>query len=252
MHVYFCLFACCIRTNVYQCISHSEPFCGSLRLHYIETLALTGLMIRKSNKIVYSRKVVSHVSERRTRLIQDFSWSQTTNESEAALNRSRQTAKAQWLLDFLTFLCKFQFVFAEQDLNTLYSSMPFLFDPLCYAIKSYFKCVVQPLNIVCVVQEWLNKPVNLQTASIFYKTLLRNKGAVCDGLRLTWQKDLNIEISEEGWSNIIPNLGWATRDARSKFIHSKTIYRYYFTPSKLFKMGLIQSDACWKCGTNAG
>lgn len=50
--------------------------------------------------------------------------------------------------------------------------------------------------------------------------------------------------------------GWAITDARSKIIHYKIVhryyYQYYYSPSKMFKMGLLQNDHCWKCGNNVG
>ena len=42
------------------------------------------------------------------------------------------------------------------------------------------------------------------------------------------------------------------REARGKFIQYKIIHRYYFTPSRLNKMGLINNDLCWKCGVEKG
>ena len=68
-----------------------------------------------------------------------------------------------------------------------------------------------------------------------------------DNLRLIWQIDLNLEISEEKWRHLVSNVGWATRDIRSKFTHYKIIHRYYYTPVKLFRMGLIEDKRCWKC-----
>lgn len=104
------------------------------------------------------------------------------------------------------------------------------------------------------LQDWMDLPSHLQSASVFYRKPLSYRGTVslCDGLRLSWQRDLQSEINEEAWKNIISKIGWATRDARSTFIHYKTVHRYYFTPSRLFKMGWLQNDPCWKCGTDTG
>lgn len=102
------------------------------------------------------------------------------------------------------------------------------------------------------LQAWLNLPKNFQTASMYYKKLLGDQGAICEGLRLSWQKDLNINIMQDMWENVVSNVGWATRDARSKFIHYKIIHRFYFTPSRLFKMGLLQKNTCWKCNGDIG
>lgn len=81
-------------------------------------------------------------------------------------------------------------------------------------------------------QEFLNSPHIIHSASIFYRKMLNSQTRLCEGLRLIWQKDLGSEIREELWQDIISNAGWATRDARSKFIHYKTVHKYYFTPLK--------------------
>lgn len=75
---------------------------------------------------------------------------------------------------------------------------------------------------------------------------------MCESLRLIWQKDFGGEIGEDVWQDVISNVGWATRDARSKFIHYKIVHRYYFTPLKLFKMGLTQDSKCRKCHKELG
>jgi len=64
---------------------------------------------------------------------------------------------------------------------------------------------------------------------------------MCESFRLIWQKDLGGEFSEDVWQDFISNVGWATRDARSKFIHYKIVHRYYLTPLKLFKLSIINA-----------
>ena len=51
---------------------------------------------------------------------------------------------------------------------------------------------------------------------------------------------------------MISIVGWAMRNARSKFIHYKIVHQYYFTSLKLFKMGLIKGKKCWKCNKEEG
>lgn len=43
-------------------------------------------------------------------------------------------------------------------------------------------------------------------------------------MRLIWQKDLGSEIREDLGQDVISNVGWATRDARSKFIHHEIVH----------------------------
>lgn len=102
------------------------------------------------------------------------------------------------------------------------------------------------------VQEFLNCRHTLHSASLFYRKMSNIQTRMCESLRLIWQKDLGGEISDDVWQDVISNVGWATRDARSKFIHYKVVHRYYFTPLKLFKMGLTQDSKCWKCHKELG
>ena len=84
------------------------------------------------------------------------------------------------------------------------------------------------------IQEFLNSPHTLHSASLFYRKMSRIQIRLCEALRKIWQRDLGSEIREELWQDIVSNVGWATRDTRSKFIHYKIVHSYYFTPLKLF------------------
>lgn len=103
-----------------------------------------------------------------------------------------------------------------------------------------------------MIQEFLNSPHVLHSASVFYKKMSSFQTKLCENLRVIWQKDLNKDINEDVWKDIVSNVGRATRDARSKFIHYKIVHRYYFTPNKLFRMGLAQDNKCWKCSKEVG
>lgn len=54
---------------------------------------------------------------------------------------------------------------------------------------------------------------------------------------------------EEG---ALSNIEMYIREARSKFIQYKIIYRYYYTPRRLNKMKLMGEDLCWKCRKQCG
>lgn len=47
-------------------------------------------------------------------------------------------------------------------------------------------------------------------------------------------------------------MGWAVRDIKTRFIHYKIIHKYYWTPVMLKRLGLINSDECWKCKNSMG
>ena len=87
----------------------------------------------------------------------------------------------------------------------------------------------------------------MHSAATMYKNIMVLQSTKNENLRLIWQRDLGCEISEAKWSNIISKVGWASRDIRSKFIHYKVLHRFYYTPVKLFRMGLVEDKRCWKC-----
>lgn len=102
------------------------------------------------------------------------------------------------------------------------------------------------------VQEFLNSPHMLHSASIFYRKMSNTQTRLFESLKLIWQKDIVGEIKKDVWKDVISNECWATRDARSKLTHYKTVRRYYLTPLKLFKTGITQDNRCWKCKKEEG
>lgn len=95
------------------------------------------------------------------------------------------------------------------------------------------------------VMEFLELPCITHRAAMFYKTFNRLQEDVCKNLRIVWQKDLGCDFSDEEWLKILSNTGKYVREARGKFIQFKLIHRFYFTPSKLHRMGLLTNNLCW-------
>jgi len=54
-------------------------------------------------------------------------------------------------------------------------------------------------------------------------------------------------MDDDTWDSILSNSGLHIREARGKFIQYKILNRYYYTPSRLYKMGIGRNDLCWKC-----
>ena len=102
------------------------------------------------------------------------------------------------------------------------------------------------------LMEVLDLPSTAHRAAIFYKTFNGLREDACKNLRIVWQKDLGCDLSEQDWLNILSNTGKHMREAKGKFIQYKIIHRFYFTPSKLHRMGLIGNHLCWKCQSETG
>ena len=92
--------------------------------------------------------------------------------------------------------------------------------------------------------EVLVLPSITHRAALFYKTFNGIRVDKCKNLRIIWQKDLGCDLSKEDWLNILLNTGKHMREAKGKFIQCKIIHRFYFTPLKLHRMGLIGNNLC--------
>lgn len=103
-----------------------------------------------------------------------------------------------------------------------------------------------------MLHKYLKLPSMVQTSSAFYKMAANVLYGKSENLRIIWQRDLGIDMEQDVWENIVNNMGWPVRDIKSKFIHYKIIHRYKWTPVRLKRLGLIQSDECWKCKGSMG
>lgn len=99
---------------------------------------------------------------------------------------------------------------------------------------------------------YLRMPELMRNASTFYKLMADSLYGHYNYLKGIWERDLNSNIQEEVWKDMVFNAGWPVRDALSKFTHYKVIHRYYYTPVKLHRMGLMKDNLCWKCQNDTG
>lgn len=103
-----------------------------------------------------------------------------------------------------------------------------------------------------VVQTYFKLPRKCQSASMLYKMSSRATLDKNESLRLIWQKDLNDDIDQDLWLKIVSTMGWFTREVRGKLTHYKILHRFYYIPLRLFKMGVLENNLCWKCGNHEG
>ncbi len=115
-----------------------------------------------------------------------------------------------------------------------------------HCVKNKFNASDNP------VYAYLELPCKTQTASMCYKLMLNVTADTCNNLKTIWQKDLGINIHDNDWLDILSNVGKNIREARGKFIHYKIVHRYYYTPSRLYRMGIAGNSLCWKCKKEEG
>ena len=102
------------------------------------------------------------------------------------------------------------------------------------------------------ILDYLKLPHDAHTASLFYRMSKQMLGDTCENLKLIWQRDLGIDFEDNHWESIIANAGNGIREARGKFTQYKIIHRYYYTPTRLQKMGIADNNMCWKCKEEVG
>lgn len=82
----------------------------------------------------------------------------------------------------------------------------------------------------------------VQSSSVFYRMAANALYGKSENLSKVWQRDPGVQLEHEVWENTVHNMGRPFRVIKSKIIH-----RYYWTPVRLKRRGLIQSNECWKC-----
>lgn len=90
-------------------------------------------------------------------------------------------------------------------------------------------------------------------ASKYYSMLINNQdnGAI-SALKTIWEKDLNLSWEAEEWENIFKNIKLMSRDAKIRLMQFKIMHRFYWTPSRLYRLGLSQTPNCWRCKSEQG
>lgn len=99
----------------------------------------------------------------------------------------------------------------------------------------------------------LNKLKNLpRHVSHIYNFLIERNSNINTGLKKVWESELNKKFTEQQWGIIVKQMLKPMRDACSKLIQFKILNRLYWTPVKLFRAKISNSDACWRCKQSPG
>lgn len=102
------------------------------------------------------------------------------------------------------------------------------------------------------VVDFCEMPKEAHRAAVLYKMFNNLRKGMCENLRTIWQRDLGCTINKEEWDKILLNSCKFVKEAKGKFIQYKLIHRWYLTPSKLQRMGILTNDNCWKCHSTKG
>lgn len=103
------------------------------------------------------------------------------------------------------------------------------------------------------ITAYLNKEHEVHKASLFYRTFNQFNSDLCENLKIIWQKDLGCNIDENALEEILSSVGRNIREVKGKFIQYKSLHiTHYWTPSRLYRMGIAADDLCWKCHVETG
>ena len=87
----------------------------------------------------------------------------------------------------------------------------------------------------------------------YYKMLMEGEGETgTAALRLSWERELGVTYDEQEWAKVCGNSVTLSRELRVRLIQFKILHRLYWTPSRLFRLGLKDSATCWNCGVGGG
>lgn len=59
-------------------------------------------------------------------------------------------------------------------------------------------------------------------------------------------------FEDQQWMKIVSESGKFIRECKGKFTQHKIIHRYYWTPVRLNRMGVMNNSLCWKCQKDTG
>lgn len=90
-------------------------------------------------------------------------------------------------------------------------------------------------------------------ASSYYSMFVSKVGnRITSALKVIWERDLGVAFEEEEWDIISGISKQVSRDIRTRLIQFKIFHRVYWTPSRLFRLGLKENPDCWKCHVGEG
>ena len=81
-------------------------------------------------------------------------------------------------------------------------------------------------------------------ASAYYTMFLEASASGIVVSKTPWERDIGVSLSDEEWDEILGNGKKLSRELRTRLIQFKIINRIYWTPSRLFRVGLSESPKC--------
>uniref|UniRef100_H3AM40 Reverse transcriptase zinc-binding domain-containing protein n=1 Tax=Latimeria chalumnae TaxID=7897 RepID=H3AM40_LATCH len=109
-----------------------------------------------------------------------------------------------------------------------------------------------PLQTSLIVELFQRVRNKKGKVSQIYAMLLNKASPDRTPSKLQWEKNLGHSISEKGWEEALSSLITAGMDLWLRLIQYKIVNRLYWLLSRLAKLGLRDSDLCWRCSKASG
>ncbi len=90
-------------------------------------------------------------------------------------------------------------------------------------------------------------------ASIYYSLFMDNdadRNKIVSALKTVWERDLGLTFGEKEWDVISGIPRQVSTDIKTRQL--KKFHCFYWTPSRLFRLGLKENPDCWKCRAEEG
>lgn len=124
---------------------------------------------------------------------------------------------------------------------------------LRHLLKSVFSPPITVLNEPSLIKDLLKMGQINHSVSKYYSKLIQQNCILPTILKKIWEKDLKMSFTESEWNKIGQNFRKLSRDVRViRLIQFKIVNRYYWTPMRLYRLGLKNTPNCWKCHSSDG
>lgn len=139
------------------------------------------------------------------------------------------------------------------EIETEFKLRPKLLDYLgiLHSINKEWRLKIKTIDNLPIVKEKVHNITTLchtkKGSKYIYDKLVTNKCEIPTTRWENWVLDLDTEVDEVDWLNNLPNLLKCSTSTRMRsYIYSFSL-RDILTNSRLFKMGLVESEQCYLC-----
>ncbi|KAJ1114352.1 hypothetical protein NDU88_002590 [Pleurodeles waltl] len=128
-------------------------------------------------------------------------------------------------------------------------SESFLYHRLRAACRTLCEGFPDPPPIFTALEAVVGSPSPRKLITRIYRHMQNMTPEVTPKSMLYWNEELQPEISGEQWEFCCGQLAELSPNYKLRLVHFKYLHRFYRTPINLKRMGLRETDECWRCGS---